>query len=84
MARSVQTQFRPLRLVSHTKMVVAWIVGPLLWVLALASVAWLVDRSNAIELGLAIASGSFLLGLVVLSLLRHGRLREDRRYARHH
>ena len=63
-------------------MALTWIVGPLLWVAALATVSWLVDRSNAIEIGLAIAAGSFALGLLVLSLQRHARLREERRYAR--
>ena len=83
-ARPVQTRFRPLRLISRTKMVLAWIVGPLLWVTALATVSWLVDRSSAIEIGLAIAAGSFGLGLLLLSLQRHARLREERRYAGRH
>jgi len=84
MADDAQTRFRPLRLISRTKMVIAWIVGPLLWTFALASVAWLVNRANAIELGLLIAAASFTVGVVMLSLLRSDRLREERRYARHH
>jgi hypothetical protein len=84
MADHAQTRFRPLRLISRTRMTLTWIFGPLLWALALASVAWITDRSNAIELGLAIAAGSFLLGLIGLSLRRHGRVREERRYAQSH
>ena len=82
MADDARTQFRPLRIVSRTRMAITWIVGPLLWAVALASVAWISDRSDAIGLGLAIAAGSFVLGVLMLSLRRHGRLREERRYAR--
>jgi hypothetical protein len=84
MADDTQTRFRPLRIISRLKMTLAWIAGPFLWTGALASVAWLVDRSNAIEFGLAIAAGSFVLGLLVLTLQRQVRLREERRYARRH
>ena len=82
MADRARTQFRPMRLISRTKMVLTWIIGPLLWVAALGTVAWLVGRSNAIEIGLAIAAGSFALGILLLSLQRRTRLHEERLYAR--
>lgn len=81
-AKPQEARFHPMRLISRTKMVLTWVIGPLLWVAALATVSWLVDRSNAIEAGLAIAAASFGLGLVALSMQRHARLREERRYAR--
>jgi hypothetical protein len=84
MADHAQMRFRPLLLISRTRMILAWVFGPLLWAGALASVAWLVGRSNAIELGLAIAAASFVLGAIVVSLLRHDRIHEARRYARDH
>ncbi len=56
-------------------------VGPILWVAALVLGAWLLDRTNAIELGLLIAGASFVFAAVVLTLLRLGRGREERRYA---
>ena len=43
--------------------------------------SWLLDRTNAIELGLLITAASFVFAAVVLSLLRLGRRREERRYA---
>lgn len=79
--RSVQTRFQPLRLASRTRVVVAWILGPLMWTAAFASVAWLVDRSDAIEVGLAIAAASVLGGVIVLTLFRAARVREEKRHA---
>ena len=56
-------------------------IGPILWVAALLLASWLLDRTNAIELGLLITAASFVFAAVVLSLLRLGRRREERRYA---
>jgi hypothetical protein len=57
------------------------VIGALAW----AAVLWLaqryLERSDAVELGLAIAAGSFLVATLVLGLLRLGRRREERRYA---
>jgi MFS superfamily sulfate permease-like transporter len=60
---------------------VAIVLGPILWVVALVLVSVLLDRTNAIELGLLITAASFFVAAVVLSLLRLGRRREERRYA---
>ena len=56
-------------------------VGPILWVVMLLVTSWLLDRTNAIELGLLVSAATFVFAAVVLSLLRLGRRREERRYA---
>ena len=52
-----------------------------MWVSALMLASWLLDRTNAIELGLLITAATFVFAAVVLSLLLLGRRREERRYA---
>jgi hypothetical protein len=60
---------------------IRWIVlGPLLWLVALCVVAITVHRTNAIGLGLLIASGSLVVSAVVLAFLRAARDRERERY----
>ena len=56
-------------------------VGPILWVVLLVIASWLLDHTIAIELGLLISAATFVFAGVVLSLLRLGRRREERRYA---
>jgi hypothetical protein len=73
--------FRPLRPASGPKLIAAIVLGPMLWVVALIVASWLLDRTNAIELGLLVTAASFVVAAVVLSLLRVGRRREERRYA---
>jgi zinc transporter ZupT len=73
--------FTPLRPASRRRMLVRAVVGPVLWIVALLVATALVARTDAIEFGLAVAAGSFLLAALVLSLLRAGRGREERRYA---
>jgi hypothetical protein len=72
--------FRPLRPASGLKLAAAFVFGPLLWVVALMLGSWLLDRTNAIELGLLITAASVVFAAVVLSLLRLERRREERRY----
>ena len=62
-------------------MIAAVVLGPILWLVALVVGAWLFVNTWVIQLGLLVALGSFVLALLVLSLLRRGRLREERRYA---
>ena len=80
-ARGFDEPFRPLRAASRPQRIAALVFGPILWVAALVLGAWLLDRTNAIELGLLIAGASFVFAAVVLTLLRLGRRREERRYA---
>ena len=80
-AHGFDEPFRPLRPASGPKLIAALVLGPILWVVALMVASWLLDRTNAIELGLLITAASFVFAAVVLSLLRLGRRREERRYA---
>ena len=74
-------RFEPLRPASRKRLLVAIVVGPLLWVVALITVAWVLHISSAIELGLLIALIAAVVSTIVLVLLRHARLRQERRYA---
>jgi hypothetical protein len=56
------------------------VLGPVLWLASLVVVAWLLARTDLIELGLLIAAASFVFAATVLSVLRLGRKREERRY----
>ena len=70
-----------MRPASGPKLIAALVLGPIMWVVALMVASWLLDRTDAIDFGLLLVVGSFLLAVVVLSLLRLGRRREERRYA---
>jgi hypothetical protein len=74
-------RFRPLRPASRPKLIAALVLGPILWLVALLVASWLLDHTDAIELGLLVTAVSFVFAAVVLSLLRLGRQREERRYA---
>jgi hypothetical protein len=58
----------------------AAVIGPIAWVIAWLVAAWLIEHSNAIELGLLLTLGSFLFAVPVLGLLAWGRAREERRF----
>ena len=74
-------RFRPLRPASTARLVVALVLGPLLWFVALLVAAVLLKRTNAIELGLLITLLSFVVSSITLNVLRLGRRREERRFA---
>lgn len=81
MSRDGQTvRFDPLRPASSRRLIAGAIVGPLLWIVAIVLVAVEVHRSSAVALGLLVAAGSFVVSLVVLTALRVGRVRQERRY----
>jgi hypothetical protein len=73
--------FMPLRPGSRRRTIVRAVIGPVLWLAALIVAAWLVARTDAIELGLLVATASFVVALLVLSLLRAARVREEQRHA---
>jgi hypothetical protein len=73
--------FQPLRPASRPRLIAAFVLGPMVWAVALAIGAWLIEYTDAIEFGLLVALASFVISAIVLSLLRLGRLREERRYA---
>jgi hypothetical protein len=74
-------RFQPLRPASRGRLAVALVLGPLLWVVALAVAAWLFAYTWAIQIGLLVTLGSFLVALAMLAVLRTGRERQARRYA---
>jgi hypothetical protein len=75
--------FEPLYPARHSRLVVAFIVGPLLWLVALVVALVLIQRTDAIELGLKITFAAFVLataGLLALyAVRRRQELRERRR-----
>jgi hypothetical protein len=56
------------------------VLGPLLWLVACALAAWFFEYSWAIALGSAVTIASFVVALVVLTLIRQGRVRQEERY----
>ena len=73
-------RFEPMRTASAGRKVVAVVVGPILWLVGIAVTAWLLDYSSAIQFGLAVTVGAFLISLILLALLYASRRRRERRY----
>ena len=71
-------RFEPLRPPSRGKRWAALLCGSVAWVVALAVLAFVLDRRDAVELALAVLLASLLVGLASSSLMRRGRLREER------
>ena len=80
-AHGFDQPFRPMRPASGPKLIAALVLGPILWVVALIVASWLLDRTDAIELGLLIVAAVVRLRGGGADLLRLGRRREERRYA---
>ncbi len=79
-AATSAVRFEPLHPASRTSLIVGVVLGPLLWLVAIAIAAWFFEYTWAIALGLLVTVASFLLALVVLALLRQARRRQERRY----
>ncbi len=77
---SNNVRFEPLRPVSRRRLVLAIVLGPILWLVAFTVAAWFLVSTRAIQLGLLITLASFVVGFLLLLVLRTGRLREERRY----
>jgi uncharacterized RDD family membrane protein YckC len=73
-------RFEPRRPASGVRLIAGFIFGPLLWLVALAVAASLFVNSSLIVIGLLVTLASFVVSLIVLALMRAGRLREERRY----
>ncbi len=73
--------FEPLRPASRTRLVLGLILGPILWLAALIVVAATLRFTWAIQLGLLVSVGTFILSLLALSFLRSRRLRQEARNA---
>ena len=74
-------EFVPLRPASRKRLLVGVVLGPFLWLVGLITVAWVLHKSSAIEIGLLIALISAVLSTIILVLLREGRIRQEKRYA---
>jgi membrane protein implicated in regulation of membrane protease activity len=73
-------QFEPLRPASRATLIVGVMLGPLLWLVVIAIAAAVFEYTWAIALGLAVTLASFVVSLIVLTLLRERRMREEERY----
>jgi len=80
-AEDAQPVFVPLRTAPRNRLVVALVVGPLLWLVALVVAGVLIHRLDVIEIGLLVAAASFVVGAVVLLLGRSLRVREEHAFA---
>jgi len=74
-------RFRPRRPARGVRLVAAFTLGPVAWLIALDIAAILLGHSEAIQLGLLVALASFAVSMILLALLHAGRRREERRYA---
>ena len=61
--------------------VALYILGPLLWVVALIVVSLLVREQDAIETGLLVAGAAFVVAVVMLLPQRMLRVRSEREHA---
>jgi ABC-type transport system involved in Fe-S cluster assembly fused permease/ATPase subunit len=79
-ATTSSVRFEPIRPASRASVVAGVVLGPLLWLAALAVAAWFFEYSWAIAVGLAVTVASFVLALIVLALIWRGRVRQEERY----
>lgn len=75
----VPARFQPLRVSAEVTRRAAFILGPVVWLVALVVVAVVVKRRDAVELALIVAAASFAVGVVVALAARRARLREESR-----
>jgi uncharacterized RDD family membrane protein YckC len=74
-------RFEPLRPASRGRLIAGFVLGPILWLVALIVVAVVFKYTNAIAVGLGVAVASFVVSLLVLALVYRGRRRQEERYA---
>ena len=74
-------RFEPLRPASRGRLVAGFLLGPVLWLLALVAAGWVFDYTAATGLGLLVTAASFCVSLIVLALLHAARRREEWRHA---
>jgi hypothetical protein len=75
----VPARFQPLRVSAQVTRRVAFVLGPLVWLVAFLVVAVVVKRADAVELALIVVAASFAVGLVAAVAMRRTRLREEGR-----
>ena len=81
MTSETRARFRPLRPPTRAGRVAVLLAGPVLWVATLAILGIAMGKTDLILLGLVIAGGSFLLGIVFLLFARAWRLKEEEKPA---
>jgi hypothetical protein len=72
--------FEPLHPASRRNVIVALIIGPILWLVALILAAVVFTHTEAIPIGIAVAVVSCLIAMAILNLLLSLRRRQERRY----
>jgi hypothetical protein len=72
-------RFEPLDRGRRVKLALAWVFGPVLWLAALVVALFLTKHTNAIEIGLLISFGMFVISTMGLIALYGGRLRQEAR-----
>ncbi len=78
MTSETRARFRPLRPPTRAGRVAVLLAGPLLWLVALVILAIAMGETDLVLVGLVIAGGSFLLGIVFLLFARAWRLKEEK------
>jgi L-lactate permease len=73
----VPARFQPLRISADVTRRVAFILGPLVWLVAFLVVAVVVKRRDAVELALIVVVASFGVGVVAAVAMRRARVREE-------
>jgi hypothetical protein len=71
-------QFTPLDTASPRRRLLVFVVGPLLWLVALIVVGLVVAHSRVVEIGLVATLVAFVIGLGLSATARYRRLREER------
>jgi hypothetical protein len=71
-------RFEPLHPPPRSRKILVFLVGPVLWLVALVVIAVLWKQGLALQLGLIISFGSCALATIFLCLLRAGRVRRER------
>jgi hypothetical protein len=73
----VPARFQPLRISADVTRRVAFILGPLVWLVAFLVVAVVVKRRDAVELALIVVVASFGVGVVAAVPMRRARVRQE-------
>lgn len=76
----LETRFRPLRPASTPRLILAGVFGPLAWAICVLLAVFLVHPTHEIVEGALVTVAAFLLAGAILTLLRWGRIREERRH----
>jgi hypothetical protein len=76
--RELPARFTPLQTVSRSRRVLVFVVGPLLWLVAIIGVGVVVYRDGVVEASLLVTVIAFVLGLALSVIARRRRLGEER------